>query len=154
DRFPSDANALFNTSLRNDDRAGRDALYPALGTTPAICQPMPNDACRTALKSLLQIRDNAHDDKDKLLWKWIKGADTALADFATPTEATRYSLCVYKGALPALLAELALPSGNSWTDKGDKGFTYSDATAAPQGVRTAVLKPGAQDKAKIILKAT
>jgi len=153
ERFPSDANALFNTSLRNDDRGGRDALYPAPGTTPAICQPMPQAGCRPALKSLLQIRDNTKDAKDKLLWKWLKGAATPLADFGTPTGATRYSLCLYKGALPALVAELALPQGASWTAKSTTGYSYAETTASPQGVRAALLESGVQDKAKIILKA-
>jgi hypothetical protein len=153
DRFPSDLNGLFDTTLRNDDRGGRDALYPALGTTPAICQPMPNASCRTALQGQLQIHDNVKDAKDKLVWKWLKGAETPLADFGMPTDATRYSLCLYKGELPALLAELALLGGADWTAKSDKGFTYADKTGTPQGVKTALLEPGAQDKAKILLKA-
>lgn len=153
ERLPTDGNALFNASLRNDDRGGRDALYPALGTTPAICQPMPQAGCRPALKSLLQIRDEADDARDKLLWKWVKGAATALGDFGAPNGATRYSLCLYKGALPALVAELALPQGTRWTAKSAKGFAYADATASPQGARAALLKSGAQDQAKIIVKA-
>ena len=73
-QIPSDLNALFYVSPRNDDRGGRDVLYPALGATQDVCQPSPQPSCRAALKSKIQIRDDASDDtKDKLLWKWVKG---------------------------------------------------------------------------------
>jgi hypothetical protein len=152
-RFPSDANALFFTSLRNDERGGRDALYPAPGVTTDICQPVPQPGCRTALKTLLQIGDTAKDAKDKLLWKWLEGTATPVADFGAPTVATRYSLCLYKGALPSPVGELALPAGKAWTPVSDKGFRYVDAAGAPHGVRNAILKAGGQDEGKIILKA-
>jgi hypothetical protein len=153
-QIPSDINALFYTSLRNDDRGGRDVLYPALGDVQDICQPFPVTACRAALKSKLQIRDDASDDeKDKLLWKWVKGAATAVADFGTPESSTRYSLCVYRGAIPALLAELALPPGATWQSLPGKGFKYGDPSRQPHGVQKTLLKAGAQDKAKIVLKA-
>ena len=153
-QIPSDINALFYTSLRNDDRGGRDVLYPALGATQDVCQPFPVTGCQAALKSKLQIRDDASDDeKDKLLWKWVKGAATAVADFGTPESSTRYSLCVYRGVIPALLAELALPPGAAWQSLPGKGFKYGDPARQPHGVQKTLLKAGAQDKAKIVLKA-
>ena len=152
-QVPSDINALFYTSLRNDDRGGRDVLYPALGATQSICQPAPVSSCRAALKSKLQIADGADDNKDKLLWKWIKGDATTAADFGSPTGTTRYSLCLYRGALPSLLTELALPPGTGWQSLGDKGFKYGDPSELPHGVQRTLLKSGAQDKAKIVLKA-
>jgi hypothetical protein len=153
-QIPPDINALFYTSLRNDDRGGRDVLYPALGVTQDVCQPFPVGGCRAALKSKLQIRDDASDDgKDKLLWKWVKGAATVEADFGSPQSSTRYSLCVYRGAIPALLAELALPPGDGWQPLPGKGFKYGHASRLPHGVQKTLLRAGAQDKAKIILKA-
>src|SRR5262249_40443062 len=143
-QLPSDINALFYTSLRNDDRGGRDVLYPALDTTQEVCQPSPEVGCRTARQSKLQMRDNAGTDaKDKLLWKWSTGDATLAADFGAPDGATRYSLCVYRGALPARLEELALLPGTSWQSLGDKGFKYKDAARLPHGVRGTLLKAGA-----------
>ena len=153
-QIPSDLAALRYTTLRDDDRGGRDALYPALGATQDVCQPVPDAACRTALKSSLKVRDDAGNDaKDSLLWKWLKGSATAVADFGAPSSATRYSLCLYAGTLPRLIGELALPAGANWQAKGDKGFKYDAPARTPHGVRSALLKSGAADKAKLVLKA-
>lgn len=153
-QLPSDLNALFYISLRNDDRGGRDALYPALGATQAVCQPVPEAGCRTALRSSLKIRDDAANDaKDALKWKWLKGSATAAADFGAPSSTTRYSLCLYAGATPTLIGELALPAGAEWQPKSDTGFKYNAPTRTPHGVRTALLKSGEPDKAKVVLKA-
>jgi len=146
-QIPSDLDALFNTSLRNDDRGGRDVLYPALGATQAICQPMVESGCRSAPRSRLQLRDVADDKKDRLVWKWLEG--DATPDFG----ATRWSLCLHRGELPALVGELALPSGASWTSRGAKGFKYEDAGGAPHGVQHARLKPGVAGKAKVVVTA-
>jgi len=145
-QIPSDLDALFNISLRNDDRGGRDVLYPALGTTQAICQPMIEPSCRSALRSSLQLHDVAEDKKDKLVWKWLKGDATALSDFG----ATRWSLCLYRGELSALVGELALP-GASWTSLGAKGFKYKNPAGPPHGVQSALTKPGVAGKAKIVM---
>ncbi len=139
--------------LRNDDRGGRDVLYPALGATQDVCQPAPLTSCGSALKSKFQIRDDASDGKDKLLWKWLNGEATAAADFGSPDASTRYSLCLYRGALPSVLGELALPPGAGWLSQGDKGFKYNDPALVPHGVQKSILKAGAQDKAKIVLRA-
>lgn len=153
-RFPTDFNGLYYTTLRNDDRGGRDALYPALGTIQDICQPMPQAGCRAPLKSLLQVRDDASNGKDKLVWKWLKGAATDAADFGDPSADSRYSLCLYKGALPLLIGELALPPpGAAWTAVPGKGFKHNQPDGLPHGARKTLLKAGAAGKAKIILKA-
>lgn len=150
-QLPSDFAALFNTSLRNDDRGARDVLYPVLGATQAICQPMAESGCASALHSTLQLRDVAADQKDAVVWKWLKGDATSAADFGTPTDATRYSLCLYRGDLTALVGELALPPGASWTSRGAKGLAYESATRTPHGVQTALLKPGVAGKAKAVV---
>jgi hypothetical protein len=153
-QIPSPFDALFNTSLRNDDRGGRDVLYPALGLTQAVCQPMVEAACRASLHASLQLHDVADGVKDKLVWKWVKGDATAAADFGTPTGTTRYSLCLYhdRAELPELVGEVALPPGASWTSLGDKGFKYKDPTGIPHGVSNALLKAGLAGKAKVVLK--
>ena len=151
-QIPSNLDALFNTSLRNDDRGGRDVLYPALGLTQSVCQPMTETTCRTALHSSLQMHDVLDGTKDKLVWKWVKGDETAAADFGTPTGTTRYSLCLYRGELSELVGEVALPPGASWTSLGAKGFKYKDVLQVPHGVKTTLLKAGLAEKAKAVLK--
>jgi hypothetical protein len=152
-RFPTSATALFNTALRNDDRGGRDALYPAPGAIPAICQPMPQPGCRSALASSLDISEAAAGHRDALLWTWRHGTATALVDFADPRAATRFSLCLYSGMLPAIAAELALPAGRAWTARPGLPLRYADALGTPHGVRQALLQPGGAQRARIAVKA-
>jgi hypothetical protein len=144
---------LFFASLRNDDRGGRDALYPALGVTQDVCQPVPA-TCRAARKSTLKVADNANDEKDKLVWKWVKGAATTAAEYDGPSGPPRYSLCLYAGALPARAGELAVPPGADWQPKGDKGFKYDAPARTPHGVRIVTLKSGVDGAAKVVVKAT
>jgi hypothetical protein len=150
---PSDFDALFNVSLRNDDRGGRDVLYPAPGVTQSICQPMVETTCRSSLHAALDIRDRRGAAKDTLAWTWAKGDETSAADFGEPAAGTRYSLCLYRGDPSALVGELALPPGAAWTSHGAKGLQYEDGMGAPHGVRVAKLQAGIAGKARIVLKA-
>ena len=54
---------LLLTALRNDDRGGRDVLYPALGGT-ALCGATPRRGCRTARRSVLLIERPGNPSKD------------------------------------------------------------------------------------------
>jgi hypothetical protein len=150
--LPSDPNALFYTSLRNDDRGGRDVLYPALGATPDVCQPVPLPSCRAPRGSSLRVRDDSEDDKDKVVWRWTEGPVSAASDFGSPATATRYSLCIYQGTVPHLAAELALPAGTRWGSLRDRGFKYADSSALPHGARNALLEAGARNQSKVIVK--
>ena len=116
------------------------------------CVGTIRSGCRGALKSSLMIK-NPSGDKDKLGWKWLKGAATTLAEFGSPTTTTEYALCVYAGtsATPIIEAEVA-PSGTLWAPAGTTGLKYKDATGVSDGVTKVILKEGALDKAKALLK--
>jgi hypothetical protein len=47
----------------------------------SVCPATPQ-VCRAAGKSLLIIKNKSFNDKDKLIWKWLKGAATTTAEFA------------------------------------------------------------------------
>lgn len=112
----------------------------------------PQGGCRAALKSLLAIKKNDDDTKNKLLWKWLKGDATALADFANPIGSTTYTLCVYAGTASAFLGKADILPGASWEAVSDKGYKLSDPSGAPDGIQKANLTSGAEDKAKILVK--
>ncbi len=124
------------------------------GVCVADATPLPGCALGLrAGKGLLLLKDKANDKSDKLIWKWLKGAQTTLGDFANPPSGTDYLLCLYDqtGGVDTVLMSLEIPGGASWSAKGG-GFKYTDKSAAADGVKVALLKEGAAGKAKIIVK--
>ena len=85
----------------------------------------PRTNCLSAQKSLLLIKnDNDDDTKDKLIFKWIKGAATTVGDFGVPTGTTTYALCIYSGTAQA--TAVVPPSMSFWSTAGTTGFKYKD----------------------------
>ena len=139
-----------------------DGADPCSGATPFCtestdmcsadgCAEAPLTMCRTAQKSLLLIKNNLNDDKDKLVWKWIKGAETTQAEFADPINTAQYSLCIYEDTSD-LAASYNVAPGSNWTAIGTKGFKYFDASSSQDGIQKAKLKGGAAGKAKALVK--
>jgi hypothetical protein len=108
---------------------------------------------------LLKIRD-VPEDKDKLLWKWIKGAATTKADFGNPLATSDYSLCMYNGA-GTLISAATAPAGGlcgigtslraCWRETA-RGFRYKDKALTPSGIQKVILTSGLSGKAKILVK--
>jgi cysteine-rich repeat protein len=112
----------------------------------------PRGTCRTAQKGVLVYKDNTNDTKDKLTWKWIKGQATTFAELGLPTGTTAYTLCLYAGT--AALGDATVPgNATKWTVIGaDKGYKYKDPAAAEDGISKVILKAGAQNKTKVLVK--
>lgn len=107
--------------------------------------------CRTAGKSTLLIKNPS--GSDRLIWKWLKGEATALADFADPSAAaTDYALCIYAGT--AAIMEVEVAFSTLWTASGSTGFKYRDSGGGSDGVQKVLLKAGAAGKAKTLLKGS
>jgi cysteine-rich repeat protein len=138
-------------------------------STPDVCDGAgactgmlaPEPACRAAARGSLLIRDRFPETRDVLTWKWTRGAATAGFDLGNPASGTtRYDLCIYdeSGGAPALVLRAALPPGGTcgtqpcWKAASSGGYRYADRDAAAHGLRTLVLKPGAEGKAKIVVK--
>lgn len=112
----------------------------------------PRTGCYDALKSALTLSDGATDDKDKLIWKWLKGDQTTQEEFGVPTGTTSHTLCLFAGTAATFIGSATLPPGSMWSPISDKGYKFKDPTGTPDGLQKAVLKGGAQGKAKIIVK--
>ncbi len=133
---------------------------PTATPEPVICDAAPVAGCRTPSlgdKALVMLKDNAVDDnKDILLWKWIKGSTTTKADYANPVTTNSYGLCIYDGG-GLVMSAGALAGGTCdgkpcWQEK-TTSFKYKDKNALSDGVRTILLKEGLVDgKARIIFK--
>lgn len=106
-------------------------------------------SCRSAGKSALLLKTSASGSKDKLIWKWLKGAATTLTDLGVPTGTTNYALCIYAGTA---VATINLPAGSDWQATGTKGFKFKDPTGTPDGAQSAILQSGAAGKAKALVK--
>ncbi len=120
----------------------------------SVAQPQPS--CRTAGKSILIYKDKADNTKDKVIFKWIKGAATTVGELGTPTSTTDYSLCLYGsyvGTTGATIATYSAPAGApKWKTIGTKGYKYKDPTGVPVGVQKVILKSGVTGKAKVLVK--
>jgi hypothetical protein len=134
---------LLNTARCDDgDPCTRDTCNPITG-----CQndAVPATGCRAAEKSSLLIENNTDDTKDKLTWKWLKGAGTTLSQLGDPTSTTKYALCLYAGSASA---SVTMPAGSGWRSAaGAQGFTFKDSSG------TVVLKSGGAGHAKALIKA-
>jgi hypothetical protein len=120
--------------------------------TPVLpCPVAPRAGCRTAGTAKL-LWKQAGGSGDKLLFKWVKGQSTGIADFANPLTTAAYAVCVYTGG-GALLAELDVPPHATRWNRSGKTYTYKDATGAASGVTKIVLKSSATDTAKVLVKA-
>ena len=124
-----------------------NTVTPTPTPAPMTCNPSPQSGCRAAGKSVLLIKGAA--GKEKIVWKWLKGVQTvdpsALGD---PTASTNYALCLY--GFP--VSQLEAPAGGKWSASGT-GFSYSDSTLSPDGVRKVLLKAGEAGNGKAIVKA-
>ena len=118
------------------------------------CVGAPVGGCRTALKSILLIKDDPSDDsKDKLVWKWIKGQQTDQDDFGVPTGTTNYALCIYAGTVDTLIYDPEVSADPLlWKPISDKGYKYKDPGGSDDGVTKVLLKGGANGKAKTLMK--
>jgi cysteine-rich repeat protein len=146
---------LAGTPLDCDDGepCTQDLCDPILG---CMSTSGPAPVCLFSLKGKISVKDDAGNNaKDVLKWKWLKGEETLLSDFGSPTASTEYVLCVYDetASVPSLATTIPIPAGVNWFIKGSKGFKYKDKTAANAGVKNITLKSGDAGKAKIVMTA-
>jgi hypothetical protein len=121
------------------------ALAPEVCRTPALSE-----------KALLKLQDRTPDDRDSLLWKWMKGAVTPKTDYGNPVMSDGYTLCFYDNG--SLVTGMSAPAGGlcdgnpCWKDK-TKGFDYKDKDLTPNGLQKITLREGlTAGTAKIIVK--
>ncbi len=144
-----------------------------VGQAPAICDdadpctrdtcddvsgcvntPGPVPTCLLAPRARLQINNRTGASKDRLKWKWDKGAAFAAADAGTPDATTGYTMCIYdtSASVSSIAARLDVAAGGSWTQKGRK-WKYKDKAGTSSGVDKMEIRFGALGKTKLRLSA-
>lgn len=117
------------------------------------CPAVPEGTCRTSAKSILLIKNKTPDSKDKLIWKFIKGAATTQADLQDPRSTADYALCIYAGTTEALVAAINVPpSSSKWSVIGTKGYKFLDPSLADDGAQKIIVKGGTAGKSKMLVK--
>jgi len=131
------------------DTAAVDSI--AITVHYSLCASAPAAGCRTALKSILVVKDGGvNSTKDKIVWKWVKGQTTPTVDFADPLATASYALCVYSNG--ALVGESLVGPGPGWSAISTKGFKFLDKNGAQDGIQKIILKASTANKSKALVK--
>ncbi len=132
------------------DVVGGPTATPTATPSPtAGCPAAPENGCLTPGKSMFLLGNGSKPAKDKLTWKWGKGAAVSAADLSDPTASTDYTLCVYGNG--SVLLSASVPHGTSWSAAGGappKAFKYADKLGASDGITHAQVASGAAGKSK------
>lgn len=172
--FLADEESNFGWLLRKTDESENGGvIYTSREGVTATNRPMleidvdfiacprtPWTFCKQSTKEnrpLLLLKDK--DDKDQLIYKWVAGEETTLADLGDPLTTTTYTVCVWDAIAdsPELIYEAILPPGGVCDGKPcwkavKKGFNYKDTDLGVRGMKILILRVGAEGKAKIIAK--
>src|SRR5262249_19081081 len=98
----------------------------------------------TVIGSPLAIGEGDSPSRNKIVWKWLRGELTDVADFGDPRTTTSYTLCVYDqdnaafGGLRLMLSATA-PAGANWAPNSTR-YRYQDSTLSPDGLQKIMLK--------------
>lgn len=101
------------------------------------------------------MRDDADDTKDRVQWKWSKGAATTKVELGDPLTDERYDLCIYAGGTlrssTRVLAGGICGDGPCWKESA-KGYKYKSKVPGPEGVSALAVTSGEPGKARLLLK--
>jgi len=146
------------------------AAGPTPVPTPVVlppCPAAPQASCRQPAlpaKSLIALANSSDDNRDRLVWKWLKGTLTVRADFGNPvmTGGTNYQLCIYdvRDGGPTLRLDTNVPAGGTCGDrrlgpcwkKTRWGVKYVDRSLTRNGLLAIDLREGVDGQAKIVVR--
>lgn len=120
---------------------------------PATCS-FPS-GCFDAGKAVVKIKHS--DDaasRDRLLWKWNKGAAFAAGVMGDPVVASASRVCLYDyqaGGVDSL-TRFEIPSGASWSDRGEAGWLYRDSDGNAAGITQVRVKSGEEGRTQVFVR--
>lgn len=150
DSFGIFAQRLVDATLTPTHTPTSTPAGPSPTPTPTLapnnCPLSPAAGCRTPGKSILLLKDSSDNTKDKLIWKWLRGASTTDTEFGDPTTTRAYAFCVYDSAGRLLSANVP-PHATRWSD-----LKYKDLGGNADGIQKIILKPSASNNTKVLVK--
>jgi hypothetical protein len=116
---------------------------------------VPAASCRPpaiAQKAFFQLKDRTPNPGDRMVWRWLRGTQTSLADFGEPAISTDYWFCAYdeSGGAAAEILRQRIPAGANWTPLPN-GYRYRDVNVSEGGVSYVLLKQGGDGFARIVV---
>jgi hypothetical protein len=160
-----------NTNIQWSAECGHEPPNepPVSAAEVPSCSALPAVGCRRPMqpgRARLDVRNDAKDRRDAILWKWKKGQATAPGNFGDPSDADGVALCAYdeSGAAPVLVLDAGVPAndgcGNDakpcWRGKGSpkglRGYAYRNAGGKPDGIERVALTPGADGRAQLVVQ--
>jgi hypothetical protein len=130
-------------------------------TSPDVCQAgtctstaAPVVGCKQPVvsgKASVTLAQRAFmPTRNRLVWRWVKGAATTPADIGDPITSSEYEFCVFDetGGTPALVLEAAVPPGPAWAATS-RGFKFKDRTLVNAGISQIKLRTGIAGTASI-----
>ena len=110
----------------------------------------PSNACASASKAILKLRDSSSNTGDSVKFLW-KGGPSLVIDMGDPTQTTRYELCVYDDR--GVQMAMGVNPGAGWSSLGSvsspKGYKYLDSSATQDGIKLIKTKGSNLDKAQV-----
>ena len=117
----------------------------------------PSTAASSPEPASLLLKDKMPDKGDQLVWKWIKGPTTPLADYGDPLTSDDYSLCLYDAGVLVTSADAdagGVCRGRPCWSAKPTSIKYKNSDASITGTVGIKLKEGSFDgKASISVKA-
>ena len=136
------------------------------------CQLGPQLSCRRpgVGRGEILLMHGPLGREDRLLWKWLKGAETKVSDLGDPMGGDDYALCVYEQGGASLFFKSTAPAASicgvqhcwGWQPRGSapgpgaapKGVRYADRYASNDGLKLIQVTTGATGRARIIVKGS
>ncbi len=123
---------------------------------PSVCGPPTG--CAAAGRSVLVVKDVADNDRDKMVWKWLKGTSSS-AEFGDPLLGQGFDLCLWEDG--DLIGSAGVTPGGQcdgrpcWRALGPmfspKGYRFKDKGSNAEGVFQVLMKSGS-GRAKVLWK--
>ena len=138
---------------------------PTITPTPTpdpMCATLPLSGCLqsvTSQRSRLLLRQKANVNRNKMLYKWVKGEEVLLSDLGDPLSDEHYTMCVYGSSAGVFskIDEAIIPPGGTCGNKPcwksvKRGFKYRNRDASIGGVKVMIFKSGDEGRSKIVLR--